>query len=85
MSRSNCVVFALRLYVRRVRKGREGYLMWRRSRLRNVLGHVLYAEQRRHGGWRVVSWCPIECRPRMIAPPWFRGRVRHGDKATEHQ
>ena len=69
--RGNCVCFAVRLWARRRRKGAEGYIVWRASRLRAITGHVLYAERRRSGTLRVVHWCPIEKLPRWVPPPWF--------------
>ena len=53
--RSNCVAFACALYWRRRAKGREGYLLFRRSRM-GPFFHALYAEERKTGGLRVVSF-----------------------------
>lgn len=77
--RGNCIVFAARLYLRRRRRGAEGYLVWRTSRLRAITGHVLYAERRSSGTLRVVHWCPNECIARRVPPVWFHGQVRWGD------
>lgn len=43
--RSNCIAFAFTLYWRRRRRGREGYLMVRKSRM-GPFPHMLYAELR---------------------------------------
>ena len=76
--RSNCVIFALRLYLRRHRRGREGYVMWRASRL--CWGpHVLYAERRPSGSWRVVSYKPLVGSARVLPPVLFEGGSRWGD------
>jgi hypothetical protein len=50
--------------------------MWRGSWTK--VGHVLYAE-RRHYGWRIVSYKPDDPRPRILPPPWFRGHTDWGD------
>jgi hypothetical protein len=79
MSLGNCLAFAVRLYVRRRRRGvprQHRYLMWRGSWTK--VGHVLYAE-RRHYGWRIVSYKPDDPRPRILPPPWFRGHTDWGD------
>lgn len=79
MSVSNCVLFALRLYWRRARRGvpwRHRYLMWRASW--TPFGHVLYAE-RRHYGLRIVQYTPDDPRPKLIPPPLFRGHSKWGD------
>lgn len=80
MSVSNCVLFALRLYWRRARRGvpqRHRYLVWRASW--TPVGHVLYAERRRNGTLRVVHYCPVDKRPLRVPPPWFEGASRWGD------
>lgn len=77
--RSNCLLFALALYRRRVRAGREGYLVLRRSRLALKSPHILYAERRRDGSLRVVSYVPREPARRKLPPALFRGRSRWGD------
>ena len=79
MSRGNCICFALRLYFRRRKKGHEGYLVWRASRLRAISGHVLYAERRQSGTLRLVHYCPVEKIARRVPPAWFDGRSRWGD------
>lgn len=77
--RGNCISFAVRLWLRRRKRGVEGYLVWRASRLRAISGHVLYAERRRSGTLRLVHWCPIDNKPLRIPPPWFEGRSKWGD------
>ena len=79
MSAGNCIGFAVKLYLRRRRKGREGYLVWRASRLGTVTGHVLYAERRASGSLRVVHYCPTDQRPMWVPPPWFEGKSKWGD------
>lgn len=46
--RSNCVVFAVRLYLRRRRKKRGGYISWRASRHGPWPHCVFVSEDRRH-------------------------------------
>ncbi len=76
--RSNCVVFALQLYVRRRRKGREGYLVMRRSRW-GPFPHVMYAEVRTTGTLRVVSYVPTAPRHKPVPPLMFTGSSKWGD------
>ncbi len=77
--RSNCLLFAWALYRRRRRKGREGYLVLRRSRLAMKAPHLLYAEKRRDGSLRVVSYVPHDPAARKCAPALFRGWAKWGD------
>lgn len=77
--RSNCLFFAVALYMRRRKAGREGYLVLRRSRLVLLSFHVLYAERRHDGTLRVVSYQPLDPREKKCPPPLFEGRGRWGD------
>lgn len=76
--RSNCLLFAWRLYWRRRAKGREGYFMLRRSRS-GPFPHMLYAEVRRCGSLRIVSFKPLAPVERKCPPPLFPGEPRFGD------
>ena len=76
--RSNCLLWACALYLRRRRKGRECYLLLRKSRL-GWYPHCLYAERRRDGTWRVVSFVPHDSRHKALPPPLFSGRSKWGD------
>ena len=75
---SNCLFWSWRLYWRRRRKGREGYLLIRRSRS-GAFPHFLYAEFRRCGSLRVVSFKPLAPKEKKLPPPLFRGSSRWGD------
>lgn len=77
--RSNCLFFALALYARRRKRGGEGYLVIRRSRLALKAPHLLYAERRADGSLRVVSYVPRDPRRRKCPPAMFRGWARWGD------
>lgn len=72
--RSNCLLWALRMWLRR---GGVGYVLTRRSRW-GAFPHFLYAELRR-GRWRVVSYVPVQPRHKQCPPPLFDGRVKWGD------
>jgi hypothetical protein len=72
---SNCLIFSIRLYLRRARKGDAGYLVMRRSRFGNF-PHFLY--MRRNG--RLVSYCPINPKHKRLPPPVFRGFIKWGDR-----
>lgn len=77
--RSNCVFWSWALYWRRRRKGREGYLLIRRSRS-GPFPHFLYCEFRRAGTLRLVSFKPHNPVEKKLPPPLFRGGPRWGDK-----
>lgn len=76
--RSNCILFAVALYWRRRRRGLEGYLMVRKSRM-GPFPHVLYAEKRKNKTLRIVSFKPTHPREKTVPPPLFRGESRWGD------
>jgi hypothetical protein len=76
--RSNCMLWAWRLYWRRRAKGREGYIMFRRSRS-GPFPHFLYAEVRRCGTLRIVSFKPLAPVERKLPPPLFSGGPKFGD------
>lgn len=77
-TRSNCIVWAVLLYLRRRRRGREGYLMVRASRW-GPFPHMLYGERRADGSVRVVGYRPTDPKPRGCPPPVFEGRSKWGD------
>lgn len=76
--RSNCCLFAFALYCRRKRAGKEGYLVMRRSRF-GPFPHMLYAERRKSGALRIVSYIPIHPKHKPIPPAVFRGQSKWGD------
>ncbi|SEL11593.1 hypothetical protein SAMN05216359_105251 [Roseateles sp. YR242] len=79
MKRSNCLIWAVCLYLRRRRKGDASiYLSVRRSRW-GRFPHFLVMRQRRDGLFRAVSYKPIHPQEKKLPPPVFRGRSRWGD------
>lgn len=92
--RSNCLVFGMALYCirclgyRRQRRDgtgrkakrpkREGYLMFRRSRY-GPFCHVLYAERRKSGALRIVSYVPNAPKLKPVPPALFTGHSKWGD------
>ena len=76
--RSNCLIWAIALHRRRGRKGREGYLVIRRSRW-GPFPHVLYGERRRDGSVRLVSYKPAAPKTKPVPPLLFEGRSKWGD------
>jgi hypothetical protein len=72
---TNCLLYAVALYLRRFQQGRRQYLQFRKSDM-GWFPHFLYAEERR-GKIRQVSYKPLTDSfvPRLV----FRGRVRWGD------
>lgn len=76
--RSNCLMFAWRLYWRRRARGKEGYILLRRSRS-GPFPHALYAEVRKTGSLRLVSFKPVAPREKKVPPPLFKGASRWGD------
>jgi hypothetical protein len=74
MRRSNCLIWAVAMWLRR---GGLGYVSIRRSRW-GRFPHFLYTERRR-GVLRMVSYVPVQPRHKECPPPVFQGRVRWGD------
>lgn len=72
--RSNCLLFAVLLYMRRAKKGDAGYIVMRRSRL-TVFPHFLYL----HRGRRLIQFTPRNPKVKLFPPPLFSGRVKWGD------
>lgn len=79
---SNCLVFAVRLYLRRRKSGHEGYIVLRRSRW-GAFPHAMYGERRRSGGIRVVGYSPRSPEHRKTPPPLFDGAEHWGDDPRE--
>lgn len=77
---TNCIVFAVALYLRRFSPSRRQYLQVRKSDM-GWFPHVLYAEERR-GRIRQISYKPINPSKRLLPPLFFRGAVRWGDDVT---
>jgi len=76
--RSNCIIWAALLYMRRRRKGDTVYLAVRRSRW-GPFPHVLLMRRCRDGRFRAVSYKPLNAREKKLPPPLFRGHSRWGD------
>jgi hypothetical protein len=76
--RSNCLIFAVLLYLRRRRKGDEVYMAVRHSRW-GKFPHFLVLRRCRDGRFRAVSYKPVDPRERKIPPPLFKGGSRWGD------
>jgi hypothetical protein len=75
MARSNCLLFAVALYLRRARRGDAGYIVMRRSRF-GRFPHFLYLHHQR----RLISFCPTNPKHKLLPPPLFRGSVKWGDR-----
>jgi hypothetical protein len=82
---SNCWLWAMAMARRRAKRGRESYIVRRRTRhpfalrpAREFVPHYLYAERRASGTLRVVSYVPTHDGSKDIVI-LFRGRVRWGD------
>lgn len=75
LRRTNCLFWAVRMYLRR---GAVGYVFMRRSRW-GRFPHFLYCELR-HGHPRFVSYVPVDPRHKACPPPLFLGRVKWGDR-----
>lgn len=77
---SNCLFFALTLWVRRrLLGGRPGFLRWRKSRLGSSVPHILYVERRTYGE-RVIHFVPENTELKKVPPPIFKGRSKWGDR-----
>lgn len=90
--RTNCLIFAVRLYVRLLRRWRRDReagkptpvprLVFRQSYIKGGPFHVLVGRSRRDGSVRLVSYKPgadIEVKPYMGHAVVFRGCVVWGD------
>jgi len=75
--RSNCVIFAVLLYLRRRKQGVKCYVAWRRSYW-GPFPHFLYAEPKTRKV-RFISYIPTNPRHKKCPPPLFTGRVKWGD------
>ena len=75
---TNCLLYAMSLWWRRMRKGQRVYFTVRKSDMGNF-PHFLFGEERR-GRLRIISYKPIAPRRRRLPPLFFKGRVAWGDK-----
>jgi hypothetical protein len=75
MARSNCLLFACALWLRRALKGDVGRITWRKSRY-TLIPHFLYQSRKR----RLIHFCPLDPRTKILPPPLFVGRVHWGDR-----
>lgn len=74
---TNCLFFAIALYLRRFTTGRRQYIQIRKSDA-GPFPHFLYAELRR-GKVRMISYKPVSPTTRTCPPPCFKGAVKWGD------
>jgi hypothetical protein len=90
--RTNCLIFAVRLYLRLHRRWRQKIaagvaipvprLVFRQSYIRGGPFHVLVGRSRSDGSVRLVSYKPaadIETKPHLGHAVVFKGRVVWGD------
>lgn len=75
---SNCLFFAMRLYLRRRRKGKKGFLSSRLSKYYPG-PHFMYIRVRPSGNHQIVGYVPKYPKHRLIPPPLFEGKVVWGD------
>ena len=75
--RSNCIIVAVSLWLRRRRVTRRGYVGWRWSDL-SWFPHAVYFEKRDYG-FKLVQWKPVNKEFKFIPPPIFRGYIKWGD------
>lgn len=73
---TNCLFFAIALYLRRFGKTKRSYFQIRKSDA-GWFFHFLYAELRR-GRVRQISYKPLHPVKRWLPPPFFKGSVRWG-------
>lgn len=76
--KSNCFFFALRLYYRRLRKKKTGYLISRRSHY-GWFPHFMYVRVRRNKKLQVVGYVPKDPKLKTCPPPIFDGKVKWGE------
>lgn len=75
--RSNCLIWAVLLYLRRRVRGKACYVSIRSSRY-GRFPHFVYTERRPYG-LRMVGYVPLNPRHKTCPPPLFCGRVKWGD------
>ena len=75
---TNCLFFAIALYLRRFGKTRRPAIQIRKSDA-GCFPHFLYAELRR-GRVRLISYKPLHPIRRALPPLVFKGSVRWGDE-----
>jgi hypothetical protein len=77
-TRTNCLIFAIRLFLHRKNLGKEGYILMRRNRDPYKLAHFLYGEKTAKGDLRVIHYLPLDSN--TSPPPFlFAGKVKWGD------
>ena len=81
ITKTNCLFFALRLYIRRRRKGKKGYILARISKYYPG-PHFMYVRIRPNDRCQIVGYVPKYPKKRLLPPPVFDGRVEWGDRAT---
>jgi hypothetical protein len=79
---TNCLFFAIALYLRRRGTANRRYLVARWSDS-GPFPHFLYGELRR-GRARLISYKPLDPHDKTCPPPVFRGRVCWGDAPIKH-
>lgn len=80
---SNCIIFAVALFARRLAKGERGYLTIRKSDYCRF-PHFLYVRIDPKGNIRFVSFVPDEHVICDFPPPLFKGHVQWGDPKPKH-
>ena len=78
LRRSNCLFFAVKLYLRRRFKGNKGFIGIRISKYYPG-PHFVYVRLRDGGRYQIVGYVPKYPRKRILPPPLFDGKVVWGD------
>lgn len=78
LKQTNCLFFAIKLYYRRRRKGKKGFVIARLSKYYPG-PHFMYARMCKNGVSQIVGYVPKHPRTRLIPPPIFEGKVKWGD------
>lgn len=75
---SNCLIFALKLYYRRRRKGYKGFVSSRQSKYYKG-PHFMYSRVRANKTIQLVGFVPKYPKKRVLPPPFFEGKIVWGD------
>jgi hypothetical protein len=79
-SKTNCWIWAIRLFIRRKNKAKRRYFLVRWSDC-GWMPHLLYCELRPYNKHRVISLKPIGgTAPTKIPEVLFHGEIKWGDK-----
>jgi hypothetical protein len=82
MKYTNCIIFSIKLFTRRSRKSKVGYLVIRKSHW-GLFPHVTYGRLRKDGTLAIVGYTAINKRWWTTILPLYKGRVSWGERSKD--